>query len=1023
MSAATFTKMTILNPKRAGKIFSKVNDKLKKETVGYYSEANASLLSVNSYSELKSVIQTCSANDVILAGTSTHEHLKVRPKSKKGIGEASRDAQSFPFGAAPGLLVIDTDEADKRSTGGFESIRHQLHTAIPQLASYSMLQTTSTGANVVDASGELLTGVTGIHTLFMIQDATDVPRALEILHQRLWLAGYGYIFIGETGTAFDRSIVDLAMRESSQPLYMRAHLDAGMSQNKQIEIYEAELGDQLLDTKEALKDLSAQEVLQFNKLVTEAKYAYRDACSEQAKAYIDKRIKEMKAKGFSHDEAVDVVAASLRNNLYEDAEICLSDGQIVTVKEILSDPEQYHEVICRDPLEWSYGGAQVAKIFSSQDKPLIRSFAHHGQIFYLHEGKPPTAADDFADDFTEKNTSTHEPTHEDEEGDIYLAAIESIKIDECAFYGLLANIVEKGTQNSEATKVGIAAGLIAQWSMFLEPFYIEIGDEKVGCNINVLSVGQSGHARKGTSSELPNRILAPGIRERASMLCAAQEEISASFASASAQLIDKENQLKACKKRLSALANFDSSDIEKIQAEIEATEVSIAIKQKSLEQAKAKLDAVFGTKGYDIRLNNITKAESILLMDNKRLIALTETLKEFELALSQPELAMQFYQDKAARLMLETDSLKAKINHLSHRPSALSPALANLGRPLNEIYSVSSGEGIIEAIRDPSTYMCDGKEIEDPGVLDKRLFIDVAEFGGILALTKRNGSILSAVIRNAYDCKPLETNTRRHPVAVQSPYVSISGAITPNEFNGLLFDKADIAKNADNGFSNRFLPIFVHRTKLVAMPTRTEGTKEMIDGLWKNILMVYQSLNPSDVARSTLFPMDADADAYWRHEYKRITTLKAASSDAQRLFGRLETNTRKLAVILATMNGEVSVSLPALKAANAWIDYSAGTINKIVATVEDRMRADELGRIADKVLDALYSFGGQASFSQIAKKLNLDTKKTRPKLESAIASLSHTVPAVIDVVNVKKINKDGRSRAVKEVRLVEAARC
>ena len=83
------------------------------------------------------------------------------------------------------------------------------------------------------------------------------------------------------------------------------------------------------------------------------------------------------------------------------------------------------------------------------------------------------------------------------------------------------------------------------------------------------------------------------------------------------------------------------------------------------------------------------------------------------------------------------------------------------------------------------------------------------------------------------------------------------------------------------------------------------------------------------------------------------------------------------------------------------------------------MRADELNRIADKVLDALHAFGGQASFGQIAKKLNLDTKKTRPKLESAIASLSHTVPAVIDVVNVKK--EGGRSRTVKEVRLVEAA--
>ncbi|MBU3587804.1 hypothetical protein ICN30_08155 [Polynucleobacter sp. 31A-FELB] len=391
MSAATFTKITILNPEKAGKTFSRVNSQLKKETVGYYSEADAYLQAVNTYDELKNELESCSANELILAGTSKQEHTKVRPKAKASSGQASRDAQSFPFGAAPGLLVIDTDEADKRASDGFESVANQLHDAVPELASYSMLHTTSTGANVIDANGEKLTGVTGIHTLFMIKDATDVPRALKALHQRLWLAGHGYIFIGVTGKAFDRSIVDLAMCESSQPLYMRAHLDPDMSQNKQFAIYEGELGDGLLDTKEVIKDLSQEELEHFNTLVARAKEDERDACSEKARTYSEEQVKKKEAQGLNHEEAVNLVASSLRNDLYEDVQICLSDGEIVTVGHILSDPQQYHHATCRDPLEWEYGGAQVAKIFSSQDKPLIQSFAHHGQTYFLHRGKPPTA--------------------------------------------------------------------------------------------------------------------------------------------------------------------------------------------------------------------------------------------------------------------------------------------------------------------------------------------------------------------------------------------------------------------------------------------------------------------------------------------------------------------------------------------------------------------------------------------------------------------------------------------------------
>lgn len=387
----TFTKMTISNPAKAGKIFSKLNGEIRKQTEGHYFEADAYLQSVDTYEDLANALKTYCANSLILAGTSTHKFIKVKPKATASIGEVSRDAQSFPFRVSPGLLLIDTDGADKRAPNGFKSIAEQLHDAVPGLASYSMLQTSSTGANVISADGGVITGLTGVHTLFFIQDATDAPRALGVLHQRLWLAGHGYIEISKTGKAFDRSIVDLAMRESSQPLYMRAHLGQGMSQDKWIEVYEAELGDELIDTKEVIKDLSQEELERFNTLVTRAKEDERDACLEKAKTYSEEQIKKKEAQGLSHEEAVNLVTSSMRNDLYADVQICLSDGEIVTVGHILSDPHQYHHATCRDPLEWEYGGAQVAKIFLDQDKPLIQSFAHHGQTYFLHPGKPLTA--------------------------------------------------------------------------------------------------------------------------------------------------------------------------------------------------------------------------------------------------------------------------------------------------------------------------------------------------------------------------------------------------------------------------------------------------------------------------------------------------------------------------------------------------------------------------------------------------------------------------------------------------------
>lgn len=474
-------------------------------------------------------------------------------------------------------------------------------------------------------------------------------------------------------------------------------------------------------------------------------------------------------------------------------------------------------------------------------------------------------------------------------------------------------------------------------------------------------------------------------------------------------------------KTISILEHLDNDDINKLKIEIEILKDRIEKKEAGLAKAKANLDSACGTKGYVMRLQSIEDGQIILLADKARLKQLIATLEEYELALIEPESVMQKFRKKEADLRREMERLRGQIENLDYQSTGFPRALANCGRPLNVIYSVSTGEGVIEAIRDPSTRTTNGKEVEDPGVLDKRLFIDVAEFGGILAQTKKAGSILSAVIRNAYDCKPLETNTRHEPVSVQNPYVSISGSITPNEFNGLLFDKQDIAKNADNGFSNRFIPLHVHRNKLVAMPTKTQGTEEMINGLWSNLLRVYQTLNPSEEARATAISMDVDAVEHWDREYKRITTLRAASIDAQRLHGRLETNTRKLAVILATMNGETSVSLPALKAAIAWIDYSAQTINKVVATAKDRMSNEAVSRDAQKVLGALAAFEGQASYTELARKLGYDKKQGKYKLEAAIARLTTAVPPVIEVINSIRQKSNGKKQTLKVIRLINFA--
>ena len=123
---------------------------------------------------------------------------------------------------------------------------------------------------------------------------------------------------------------------------------------------------------------------------------------------------------------------------------------------------------------------------------------------------------------------------------------------------------------------------------------------------------------------------------------------------------------------------------------------------------------------------------------------------------------------------------------------------------------MSSGEGIIHHVRDPVLAMRKGKlQTIDPGVDDKRLLIDEREFQQALTVMQRQGNTLSTVVRDAWDCRQvLETLTKKEPTKATNPFISIGGHITRDELKESL-DRTAMA----NGYANRFLIAFIHRSK------------------------------------------------------------------------------------------------------------------------------------------------------------------------------------------------------------------
>ena len=124
--------------------------------------------------------------------------------------------------------------------------------------------------------------------------------------------------------------------------------------------------------------------------------------------------------------------------------------------------------------------------------------------------------------------------------------------------------------------------------------------------------------------------------------------------------------------------------------------------------------------------------------------------------------------------------------------------------PDSDKYTVgglSSGEGLIERLRDARD------ENDDGGTSDKRLLIVEPEFGSVMARSKREGSTLAAVQRQAWDGKALSV-LNRQALKASASHVAIIGHITPQEFR-IRLAESDMA----GGTYNRYLPLYVDRSK------------------------------------------------------------------------------------------------------------------------------------------------------------------------------------------------------------------
>ena len=253
-----------------------------------------------------------------------------------------------------------------------------------------------------------------------------------------------------------------------------------------------------------------------------------------------------------------------------------------------------------------------------------------------------------------------------------------------------------------------------------------------------------------------------------------------------------------------------------------------------------------------------------------------------------------------------------------------------------QIFSgMSSGEGLIDAVKDPITRINEEGELEtvQEGADDKRAMVLESEFGQVLQQFKRQGNTLSAIVRQAWDSGNLQTMTRNSKLRATDAHITIVGHITRKELERLLGEV-----ELFNGFSNRFCWLLARRSKL--LPEGSKGL-DLLPFIERLQMVLRKARHIEEMQR------DDQARELWRDVYARLNEdrdglLGAATS-------RAPAQVVRLSVLYALLDGSRTIRLPHLQAALALWQYADESARIIFgATPVDPLP----GKVLEKLLAA-----------------------------------------------------------------------
>jgi hypothetical protein len=326
------------------------------------------------------------------------------PKKNADADHVARTVENFVYAPGePAYVLIDFDRkgmpaetATKIKANG--GLWPTLVSVVPELENVARVVRYSTSAGLYRAdTGDKFPGSDGQHIYVLVRNGADAVRFLTDLHERCWLAGYGWFMVGVAGQLLDRSIVDRMVGAPERLVFEGAPtLVPPLAQDQEARRPIAHPGE-ALDTLAVAPPLFVDEKSHLRQTKARAAETLQPDAAHAHNRFVDKQVRRIvERSGVAEHEARKTVIKQCNGVLLPDVELSFDSEDFAgcTVADVLAEPERFVGLTMADPVEGiSYGRCKAKILRRSDGSMYINSFAHGRTVYELRKDARAVRAD------------------------------------------------------------------------------------------------------------------------------------------------------------------------------------------------------------------------------------------------------------------------------------------------------------------------------------------------------------------------------------------------------------------------------------------------------------------------------------------------------------------------------------------------------------------------------------------------------------------------------------------------------